>query len=143
MRGAMFSPQRFGERLKRLRGSLSIEEASLLSGVAAHTLRRYERGLNEKIDFTDALAIGKAFGLSPNQLAALAGLWVLPESEQVQLNDEVLRGVERLKSYLLELDPMGQQRMLALIDLALVVDRQRQQEQNQQGDPLLQLLKNE
>ena len=137
-----FSPQRFGERLRQLRGDLTLEELSLLSGVPVHTLRRYERGQNEKIDFADVVALGNALGLSPNQMAAIADLWVLPESEATQLGSEIQRALERLKNYMVGLSEREQARMITMLDLVMVVDRQQRQVEQQEPDQLLLLIRN-
>lgn len=139
----MENPQRFGQRLRVLRGEMSVDELSTLSGVAPHTLRRIEKGQIEKPSFSDVVAIGQALGLAPNEIAAAADLWALPETIEEMRLDPQMQSIERLTQYMATLDAEGRARMATLIDMAILVDKQRRSELSRGRDPLTALLRRE
>lgn len=104
----------FGERIRALRvlAQKSVEEMAEELGMSPSTYRRLERGETDKIPLEDAIKIGLAHRLSPNEVAALAELWTISESP----NDPTPLGreIELLRNRLLQVPPSKRPALVAL-----------------------------
>ena len=126
-----FSPEKFGnilDRLRLARGYTAVESLAEATGIATHTLRRYFRGLNDKPSYPDIIELGKVLDINPLQMAALAELWVLEGTEALTFSSEEQACVQRVQSFLVELEEPYRSQFVALIELAIIVQRHRVQD---------------
>jgi transcriptional regulator with XRE-family HTH domain len=69
---------------------LTQAEVSEATGVAVRTLSSLERGPFPNMSLVDVVNLGKFYGISPNQIAEVLGLWDGEEAEgQTSLEEEV------------------------------------------------------
>lgn len=121
---------RLGEVLRDLRGPMSQAEASEVSGVQAHTIGRYERGDIEKPAFEDLVKLGLAYGVEPNDLAAVVGLVPEPsgEGEMEIYGPEVAQALWSLRAFLLNLQPEERREVAGQVNLIVEIHKRRREE---------------
>lgn len=122
-----FSPSEFGEKLRaiRERKGLTLELAETTTGVEMHNISRIERGAIEKPSFQQIVDIGKGYNLTPNEMAALAGLYVIDDNEQSVLDDEVWIAVNDIRNYLNDVNDDERKNLLELTSLLLDTHKRR------------------
>jgi transcriptional regulator with XRE-family HTH domain len=129
----LVSPAVLAERLRGLREAKRLlpEDVAQRSGVPVHTYRRYERGENEKIPFDHVVALGKFYGLTPNEMAALAGIWVLQDqSTGVRTIDRFL---ELMGTFLRELSSKRADVNIEFFTTLMEVERLQQGQRDEEG----------
>lgn len=92
---------------------LSLHALNRTSGVAYHTLRRLEAGEINSPSLDDLAALGRVYGLSLDQLGALAGVWTVEEQEQELLDLELHQALRDLRDLAASRLSAAQQRDLA------------------------------
>lgn len=109
----------FGKMLRslRLQRRINISDAARTSGVPDHTINRLEKGEIEKPSFEDVVSLGfRVYGLSPDHMAALAGLYPAPEADDETFPQRVVNALQHLRIYLSEQDRAEQVRMAEVIE---------------------------
>lgn len=122
---AEFDAKLFGERLRALRGQQTQEKIGSLAGVPDYVLARYERGETDKPAYQYIITIGTALGYSPNEIAALAGLYTLEGMEDEQFGER-RRSLKNLENIFMTLSESEQDTLLDMISLMIeAVNRRR------------------
>ena len=121
-------PPAFGKILKALRlaRNISVTDAARASGVPDHTLTRLETGEIDKPSFQDVVSLGfHIYGLSPDHMAALAGLYPAPEADDETYPQAVVNVLQRLRLYLSDQDRTEQIRFSEVLDSLISVSELR------------------
>lgn len=122
----------FGERLKLLRHSRTQEQIAEMLGMHWQSYRRLETGEVKNPTLEDVVNIGLIYGLTPNQMAALAGIWEVTEDPP---HPDVREGLEFIRNGLNELSEERRSDVLAIIRAAVHVSIQ--QERMHQSDEVV------
>lgn len=105
-----FNPAEFGELLRELRGAKTQTEVERESGVPQHRISAFERGEVQDPGILVLLQLTAYYGLSPNETAALLGVYALDEAESEQFPPDVARDLEAVRNYMLKLETPPRQR---------------------------------
>jgi transcriptional regulator with XRE-family HTH domain len=82
-----------GKVLRLVRESLELkqEEVAAKAGVSQTQVSRLERGTLKKPPMEDLVKIGQVLGLTPNEIATLAGWWMSSPLERERVVIEITR----------------------------------------------------
>jgi hypothetical protein len=104
-----------------------------------HTYRRIEKGENEKIAFDDAINIGtRAYHLTPNEIASMAGLWEMPEEWGVET--DAASAVETIANALASMPPERRDFLIDLFTALIDIERKRLEQNNEDEEVSLAVL---
>lgn len=118
--------ERLGETLRALRGSMSVPQFEKLSKVPVYVIRKLENAEIQKPAFEDLVKIGEAFGLTPNDMAALAGLYPPPEDEdQGVYTAPMLSALDQVRMYAHDLDRGDQNQFADMLSSLVRTEKQR------------------
>jgi transcriptional regulator with XRE-family HTH domain len=107
---------------RRVRAGLSQDEVCKKAGIKSqNTLSLLERNVPERISMEEITRIGSVFGLSPNQLAEIAGWWY-PETGEAN-NAELDPRLRELLHELPHFDAATRERLLDTLYNLLVAMR--------------------
>ena len=83
--------------------------------------------------------VGKALNLSPNEIAALAGIWVIDETEADVFSFRVRNALDRVRTLLLDLDEHAQDEIASIMlgIVAAEVDRRKTLENHEVDNAIL------
>ena len=129
----------FGEKVRALRGNRNQNDVATNAGIPQYTWSNIEHGKTQKPAFQDIIGVGKALNLSPNEIAALAGMWVIDESEADVFSFRVRNALDRVRTLLLDLDEHAQDEIASIMlgIVAAEVDRRKTLENHEVDNAIL------
>lgn len=128
---AEFKVAEFGEMLRDIRGNRSQQEVETESGVDQHTLSNLERGQTKSPSFVTICKLADYYGLTPNDMGAMAGLFAPAGAEEDMFAPDVSRELQRVWQLMLELETPSKQRAFAKRLGDVVAETQRQRERDE------------
>lgn len=104
-------PVRFGERIRALRGKRTQEQIAEALGMHTQAYYRLEKGETKNPPLEDVVNLGLVLGATPNEMAALADLWRVPEEPETEMREQL----EYIRNGLYELPTERRQHVLDLL----------------------------
>lgn len=112
-----FNPKEFGELLKALRGNQTQVAVSEASGISQSLISSYELGDTDNPSFVVLTKLANHYGVTPNIMAALAGLHAEPGTEEDMFAPNVARTLQTIYTLMIELGTASKQaRLAAMLD---------------------------
>jgi transcriptional regulator with XRE-family HTH domain len=108
-----FDSAEFGELLRALRRGRSQMSVAEASGVPQHTISAYERGEIQQPSFVVICKLAKHYEVSPNDMAALAGLYPPPADDDESYPPDVSRELQFILWMMTDLRSPSLQRKFA------------------------------
>jgi transcriptional regulator with XRE-family HTH domain len=108
-----------------------------MAGVPRYQVSQLELGKTQAPSFEDLVRLGKALdNLSPNEVAALMGLWAEPEADEDNFVKPLALTFQRLRQYALTLSDDEQVYLSGVLEGALEVAHIRQKDYDASTVPL-------
>lgn len=120
-----FNAREFGEMLKALRGAQTQQTAAQGSGVSQGLISSYELGETENPSFLVIARLANHYGITPNVMAALAGIFAEPGTEEDIFAPDVSRAMQAVYTLMLRLETPTKQRRFALMLEAVTKEMQK------------------
>ena len=121
-----FHPEEFGEMLRIVRGERTQTEVEGATGINQNVLSNMERGQVANPSFVNICRLAAYYNLTPNDMAAMAGLFATEDSETDQFPPDVARVLQQVRQTMLELEYTTPQRTFATM-LLETIDKMRLQ----------------
>lgn len=130
--------EEFAATLRALREAFGLSQYALAreSGVAHHTVHRLENAEIPRPFLDDIAKLADFFGVRLEALAAVLGVWSIPEQELEELEPELGQMLTDLRNLGLRLGEAEQRELAGMLEAVLLIWQRRERQAQEEADAL-------